>query len=195
MSESNALESIQDIFGRYSTGSVQQHFRNIYTRSLGSTSNHEANQITLDTTSVDLSAIDEVSNNQLNEKFEKRSETPPPSYNDCVLSSPNKLRKNETHIVPNPLSTIENSKSLYVNIPSRVIKDQSSPISARPSSTHPNTIPDNNITQQINNSVIGAYHGMLGLLNGNSVHDEREQNSNQEAVSPSTSNVRSKKIK
>lgn len=212
MVDSSALESIRDIFGGHSIDRVQNNFRTIYTRALESTTNHEANQTTPETTSVNLSSIDDILNNQLNVTIEERSETPPPSYNEasclptyyeaCVLSTPNECLSIETHIVPNPLQTIENSETLYVNIPSRVFDEESSISAARPSITHPNIIPtspnsyehDNNIAQQINNSVIGAYHGMLQLLNINSI-EETEQNSNPAEVSPSSLHVRSKENK
>ena len=206
MIASNALEPIRDLFDRHSTESIQQRFRTIYSRAQESATNQHHNIITPESTSLDLSTIDDILNLSLHETIEERSETPPPPYEKasclpsyteaCKLIPSNESETHEAHIHPNPVSEIENSHSLYVNIPNLTTHEPSSSDVVVPlinhssdTSTLPNSRLDgNNLTQQISNSVFGAYAGILHLLPTNSVTNETLENSNQDINSSSESN-------
>ena len=206
MIASNALEPFRDLFGGHSTESMQRRFRTIYSRAQESATNQHHNSVTPESTSLDLSTIDDILNLSLHETIEERSETPPPPYEKasclpsyteaCKLLPSNESETHEAHIYPNPVSEIENSHSLYVNIPNITTDEPSSSDVVLPSINHssdastlPNSCLDgNNITQQISNSVLGAYAGILHLLPTNSVTNETLENSNQDIISSSESN-------
>ena len=205
MIASNALEPIRDLFGRHSTESIQQRFRTIYSRAQESATNQHHSIITPESTSLDLSTIDDILNLSSYETIEERSETPPPPYEKasclpsyteaCKLLPSNESETHEAHIYPNPVSEIENSHSLYVNIPNLTTDEPSHSDVVVPlinhssdTSTLPNSRLDgNNLTQQISNSVFGAYAGILHLLPANSVINETPENSNQDIISSSES--------
>ena len=62
MIASNAFEPIRDLFGGHSTESIQQRFRTIYSRAQESTTNQHHNINTPESTSLDLSTIDDILN-------------------------------------------------------------------------------------------------------------------------------------
>lgn len=206
MIASNALEPIRDLFGGHSTESIQQRFRTIYSRAQESATNQHHNSVTPESTSLDLSTIDDILNLSLHETIEERSETPPPPYEKasclpsyteaCKLLPSNESETHEVHIYPNAVSEIENSHSLYVNIPSLTTDELSSsdvvvPLinnSSDTSTLQNSRLGGNDLSQQISNSEFGAYAGILHLLPTNSVTNETLDNSNLDIISSSESN-------
>ena len=169
-------------------------------------STSENNIVTHESTSLDLSTIDDILNLSLHETIEERSETPPPPYEKasclpsyteaCKLLPSKESETHEAHIYPNAVSEIENSHSLYVNIPSLTTDELSSsdvvvPLinhSSDTSTSQNSRLGGNDLSQQISNSVFGAYVGILHLLPTNSVTNETLENSNQAIISSSESN-------
>ena len=204
MDSSNTLVPIRNLFGGNSAESIQERFRIIYTRAQEATSNQPVNVNSSESTTLDLAAIDRILLNQFNEQHEERAETPPPSYNEasclpsyneaCVLIPSLELKKYETHITPNPIQTFKTEDALYVVIPNDTLTDVNVPQILVSNRTQPNSSSsltnscshDDNVTQQISNSIFGAYSGILQLLNGDSVGEEAVSNSPPDASHPSS---------